>query len=336
MSIEILVGLPHLADGPILDRVRQLRQPALVSANALSRWTMRDGVREWRGWRIAHLANARGLSSLALDSAGFVATAAYGGFPWGLGDYVALAASFPFRWWASADYCVEAEIARDRAEVLDRISRTIRANRDCLMLGRDAGIERTFLPVIQGRRPEDYERCAEALWGPISRQRRVGVGSMCRREIRGPEGIIAVVEHLDTVLPASTRLHLFGVKGDAIPYLLPYAHRIETLDSQAYGVSARREAHRRRTRKSDRFVADHLEAWLAAQNAKLRARPTRLPIAAAAPADVAPADPWEAAIAQAQAEIRALIETGDLDHSELTAPWLEQWAADIYRDRPEA
>jgi hypothetical protein len=43
--------------------------------------------------------------------------ARYGGFPWTTSDYLALAASFPFRWFASMDYCVEPEIARDREEV---------------------------------------------------------------------------------------------------------------------------------------------------------------------------------------------------------------------------
>lgn len=35
-------------------------------------------------------------------------------------------------------------------------------------------------------------------------------------------------------------------------------------------------------------------------------------------------DPWKAAIAQARSEIRALIGSGDLDHDELTLPWIEQ------------
>lgn len=42
--------------------------------------------------------------------------------------------------------------------------------------------------------------------------------------------------------------------------------------------------------------------------------------------------PWERAIAQARAEIRALIESGDLDHDEITTGWIETWAAEIYAD----
>src|SRR3546814_3607384 len=65
----------------------------------------------------------------------------------------------------SSDVCSSdlPEIARDREEVLDRISRTIRANFDCRSGARDLGIEHRLMPVIQGRRPDDYERCLDGL-----------------------------------------------------------------------------------------------------------------------------------------------------------------------------
>lgn len=333
MPIEVIIGLPHLNEGPILQRARALERPALISANGLSRWSDTRGWREWAGWRLGQLANARGLSALCLDSAGFVAAVRYGGFPWSLADYVSLAAAYPFRWWASADYCVEAEIARDREEVIDRLSRTIRANRDCRMLGEDLGIADRLMPVIQGRRPTDYERCIDALWRSVTPGATIGVGSMCRRSIHGPEGLIAVVDHLDQVLPAGVRLHLFGVKGTALPFLLPYQHRIASIDSQAYGISARRAAYSAGLSKTDGVVADHLEQWLLAQQRRLRAPARRLPQEVQMGPDTPPVDPWEAAISQARTEIRDLIESGDLDHDELTAMWVEQWAADIYRER---
>jgi len=334
MSLEIIIGLPHLSEGPILARVRQLAQPALISANGLSRWSDRRGSREWVGWRLNQLQNASGLVSLCLDSAGFVAASRYGGFPWSLGDYVALAAAFPFRWRASADYCVEAEVARDRDEVADRLSRTIRANRDCRRLAEDFGIADTLMPVIQGRRPEDYERCVDALWISLRPGSLLGAGSMCRRDIHGPEGLIAVVDHLDRALPLGVRLHAFGVKGSALPFLLPFAHRIASIDSQAYGVGARRSALRCGVRKTDTFVADHMEIWLDRQHARLRVGPRRLPQVGPAEPDACPSDRWEAAIAIARGQIRDLIEAGKLDHDELTAPWIEQWAADIFSEIP--
>ncbi|MBB6193709.1 hypothetical protein FHS51_003967 [Sphingobium wenxiniae] len=333
-SIDVMVGLPHLAVGALLRRARELQQPVLVSANALSRWSRKRGWREWAGWTTRPLANARSLHSLSLDSAGFSAMVTYGSYPWTVDDYVRLAAAFPFRWWASLDYCVEQEVAGDRDEVLDRMSRTIRANIECRLRAEDAGIDATFMPVIQGRHPGDYERCAEALAHMIERTGLVGVGSMCRRPVHGADGLIAVVDRLDQILPRRTRLHLFGVKGDAIPYLTAFAHRVASIDSQAYGVSARNAARRCGQPKTDRMVADHMALWLCRQHARLDRPSRRLPMQPEMPPQPEPADPWERAIAQARREIRDLIETGDLDHDEMTARWVEQWAADIFSETP--
>ena len=335
-SIALMVGLPHLSRGKLLERAIALQQPVLVSANALSRWSTRRGWREWAGWSLGSLANAAGLSSLCLDSAGFTAMARYGGYPWTVDDYVALASAYPFRWWAALDYCVEHEVAGDRDEVFDRISRTIRANIECRLRAEGAGILATFLPVIQGRLPVDYERCAEALSLTIERAGLVGVGSMCRRPIHGPEGLIAVVDHLDRVLPPRVGLHLFGVKGDALPYLMPFQRRVASIDSQAYGVAARSAARRAGQPKTDELVATHMERWVCAQHARLRKEPRRLPVTLPCPEPTRPDDPWQAAIAEARTEIRSLIEMGDLDHDETTIGWVEQWAADIYRDRMTA
>lgn len=334
-SITVMVGLPHLSDGALLRRAREMQQPVLISANALSRWSKRHGWRQWMGWATDRLDNARELHSLSLDSAGFSAMVTYSGYPWTVDDYIRLAAAFPFRWWASLDYCVEHQVAADREEVLDRISRTIRANIECRLRAADRGIDRTFMPVIQGRAPSDYERCADALSFTIDHAKLVGVGSMCRRALHGPEGLVAVVDHLDRALPPRTRLHLFGVKGDAIPYLNAYRHRVASIDSQAYGVSARAAAYRQRRSKSDAFVADHMAHWLGVQRARLRQPTRRLPFQPMVLPTLEPDDPWEAAIAQARREMRDLIESGDLDHDEVTALWVEQWAADIYRAQRE-
>src|SRR3546814_19728467 len=79
-------------------------------------------------------------------------------------------------------------------------------------------------------------RCAVALAHMIERAGLVGVGSMCRRPVHGADGLIAVVDRLDQVPPRQTRMHLFGVKGAAIPYLTAFAHRIASIDSQAYEI----------------------------------------------------------------------------------------------------
>lgn len=312
MAIEIIIGLPHLNEGPILARARRLQQPMLISANALSTWSRRRGWREWTGWRLSQFANAHGLASLDLDSAGFVAMARYRGFPWNVDDYFRLASAFPFRRIASLDYCTEAEVAADREEVLDRISRTIRANRDCRERAADLGMLDRLMPVIQGRRPADYERCVDALWLSIRPGTVVGVGSMCRREIAGPEGLIAVIEHLDRVLPVGVTLHAFGVKGSALPYLSNFAGRITSIDSQAYGIAARRDAYRRGVPKSDLLVAEHMERWTYRQLLRLTEPQGHLHRHAAVDRPSVVLDPWEQAICRARSEIRDLIESGDL------------------------
>lgn len=332
MTIEVILGLPHLADGALLATARRLQAPVLISANCLSRWRKTDGWRDWSGWRTGTLANANGLASLDLDSAGYTMMVRYGGLPWSVADYMALASSWPFRRVSSIDYCCEEGVAADREEVLDRISRTVATNRECFTRAGDLGIRDRFMPVLQGRTPDDYARCLDAIEGMILPGTVVGVGSMCRRPIHGPEGLVAVAERLARILPIGTRLHAFGVKGDALPYLAPFARWIASIDSQAFGVAARQDALRRGVRKTDRLVATHMERWYRRQCSRATAPPIDLPEAAddlprALPTD----DPWEQAIIGARAEIRALIETGDLDHDEITAGWIEQWAADLYQ-----
>ena len=336
MRIEVVVGLPHLNNGPILARAKLMQQPMLISANCLSRWRTRAGCRSWEGWRHTQLRNGIGLASLDLDSAGYVLASRYGGFPWSITDYMALAASYPFRRIAAADYCCEAQIARDRDEVLDRISRTIATNRECRARAADLGIIERLMPVLQGRTPEDYGRCAEALHLSMLPGTVVGVGSMCRRDIHGPEGLIAVVRYLDSVLPIGIRLHLFGVKGSALPWLLPFAHRVASIDSQAWGTAARQEARRTARSKTDVFAAGHMEQWTAKQLARLEEQPCVAPPRPPSAEPMPSADPWERAIARARAEARDLIESGDLSHNEITAGWIETWAADLYDEERRA
>ena len=48
------------------------------------------------------------------------------------------------------------------------------------------------------------------------------------------------------------------------------------------------------------------------------------------------ADPWEGPFAYAWAGVRDLIASGDLSHDEITAGWIEAWAADLYAEEREA
>ena len=334
MAIEIVVGLPHLANGAILEAAKAMQQPMLISANCLSRWRKADGWSDWQGWRTATLENARGLASLDLDSAGYSMMVKYRGLPWTIADYIGLAASYPFRRFAAVDYCCEAGVARDRTEILDRISRTIRTNRECRARATDLGINDRLMPVVQGRTPDDYERCLDGIHASLVPGTVIGIGSMCRREINGPEGLIAVVERLDAILPDAVFCHGFGAKGSALPYLKPFERRVISIDSQAYGIAARQDARRRGVRKTDTLVASHMDRWCAQQLART-ADPPRSTPHQPVPSDMPPRmlDPWNAAIEAAEAEIRSLIESGDLEHDEITAGWVESWAAASYHAR---
>lgn len=327
--IEIILGLPHLRQGPILDRALALGAPLLVSANALSRWRGQGDSRRWAGWNLTDLQRLPAGTDLTLDSGGFTSHMVYGGFAWTIDAYVELAASFPFRHFASFDYPVEQEIAADRTAIDERLSRTISANRETRRRARDAGIEDRFMPVLQGRTPDDYERCANALSWSIAPGRTIGVGSMCRREIRGPEGLIAVVERLNRILPGGVRLHCFGVKGPALPYLSEFGDRVANIDSQAWGVSVRREAYRRKVSKTDTMAAAHMVSWYRKQRRAACLRPRQLVPEADRPAARPTLTGWEQAIATAREQINTLIEEGSLDHDELVEPWVEQWAGDL-------
>lgn len=329
--IEIIVGLPGLSEGPLLARARALQLPVLISANSLSRWRQRDGGREWAGWRLSQLANAHGLTSIMLDSAGFVLASRYLGLPWTVEDYVeGLAAAYPWRLWASLDHCVEPEIARDREEVLDRIARTVRLNIECHARAIDAGIVSNFMPVLQGRRPVDYLRCLDGIAHILRPGQTVAIGSTCRRAVHGEDGLLAVFETLDRHLDFTHPFHGFGIKGPALNHLGAFEHRKITVDSSAFSFAARMSALFDGHAKTNHFVADHMERWTERQYARL-ARPrngfqSSLPLPS--PAELLPTG-WEAAVAAAREEIRALVMDGEISHDQITDAWIAEWAADL-------
>lgn len=173
-------------------------------------------------------------ASVALDSAGFVAMCRYGGFPWKVADYVRLAASYPWDWYSQMDLCCEPAISTDRSEVRRRQDETVRLLGECRREAESLGIGPP-MPVLQGWRPTDYLRCVEAM-GDLPAL--VGVGSVCRRHLSGPSGLLAVVNRLDRELPKGVYLHLFGVKGSAIAKLAGH-ERIHSVDSMAWDFRAR-------------------------------------------------------------------------------------------------
>lgn len=215
-----------------MERIRALRIPVLVSANCL--WDAKRG-------EFAYPRVFEGVD-LALDSGGFVAMKRYGGYRWSAEQYVRLARHLRPAWWAQMDFCCEPEIASDAAAVRERIGRTVSGLQECQRIAQGEGMSAP-MPVLQGWKPEDYAH------GPIYEQdyrwpKLVGVGSVCRRPIDGANGIMAVVSALDQAVPSGVQFHLFGVKSQAIARLVEeFPSRIASMDSQAWSVRARKQAH---------------------------------------------------------------------------------------------
>ena len=325
---EFLLGLPTLADGALWRTAARLDAPVLVSANALPVWdTDALGLRHWRGFghRNLHFVAER---SVTLDSGGFVAAVRYRGFEWSVGQYMALCAAAPWTRFASMDWYVEPEVAGAHEEVLDRVSGTVRLNRDCLREARRLGVADRFMPLIQGWEVDDYLRCLDLMFDldpfPV-----VGVGSMCRRHVEGPTGILQVVHELDKALGDSpVRLHLFGLKSQGMAAVRAHP-RVASFDSQAYGVAARQNARKAGVRKTDAFVAREMERWYRRQRALLDAPEYRFraPSAPARRDEPSPATALEARIAAAREELRELYEAGEVEWADLSPCRLLEWIA---------
>lgn len=367
MPIKVILGLPYLSNGPLLTKARELRAPVLVSASAFSRWRHDDidapirrpswmagadftsvsepsdtRIRTWERWNLSSLKNAAGLD-VSLDSAGFVAMALHNGFPWSPEQYIfGLCAAHPWTKFSSLDQCVEPEIAPNRHEVQERISKTINLNKTCQMLANDVGIGDRMMPVIQGATADDYLRCFDALESLIGDDRTIGVGSMCRRKVAGEDGIVSIVEKLHRHLPPGVRLHLFGLKSDGAECVADLDDRIASIDSQAYGFRARKLAIERRKvdpsfRKTNVFVSEVMENWYRKQVARMenpRSRPMQSSLDFGSPAPPAGSSyPWQAYEDKARAQINALIEEMQLDADEIISDAMVlAWMADMGDD----
>lgn len=354
---RLIVGLPALSQGPMLETAKRLGAPIMISATALAKWQddgpvpkghefnalerrirqatgdtrppsaaqARRRVRLWKAWNTAALDRMRGSGmEIHLDSAGFVAMSIFMGWPWTVESYVfGLAAHDQVHRFSSMDLCVEKEVAADRHELLERISKTIRLNRQIRRLSDEAGITHKFMPVIQGAEADDYLRCYEGIADVVPAGATIGIGSMCRRPTRGPEGSMAVIDRLDRELPKEIRFHLFGIKSDGAEASCAFGDRIDSVDSQSFGVRARRIANDRRAQdptfsKTAVFVSGVMEEWYRGQSARL-ASPRSFPLQPGMAIDAPwrPAKVIDALETIARAQFNDLIETGALDHDQV-------------------
>ncbi len=248
------VGIPE-PNGSLPLAAERLGVPVLLSASRL--W---DAKRQ----RFREPGMATWDLDMALDSAGFTAMKTWGGcYPWSPRAYCELGVFHSWSFWSQPDLCCEPEIADSPAEVERRVEESAELlaevseiaegliARACVDLAlRVSAAEyrgcmermRRPMPVLQGWRPADYlgsiRRVDEVLGGKWPEL--VGVGSVCRRHLHGEAGLLALLAVLDAELPAHVRLHLFGVKGQALLHLHPWLHRIESVDSMAWDFAARR------------------------------------------------------------------------------------------------
>jgi hypothetical protein len=228
----IRAGVPQ-PGGALVDAARNSGIPTLFSANAFSKY---DSTGRFSGFRLS-AAERLGDMDAALDSAGFVAAVKYRDYPWSIWQYVQLAAARPWAWWASMDFCVEPEIASNAIEKYVRMAATARYYVLCKQEAERAGISAP-MPVLQGWTPDDYLKTADMIdLDGISRPL-IGIGSVCRRQLGGPDGLMSIIDQLDRRLPKSLRFHLFGVKSDALDYLDQHP-RIASVDSMAWDFSVR-------------------------------------------------------------------------------------------------
>jgi hypothetical protein len=258
-----MLGLPYLANGALLKTAQTLQAPLLFSANAFSVYKHEDGLQQWVKFQTRRLSLLEDMDA-CLDSAGFVAMRRYGQYNWSVDQYLDLCAAFPWRWFASMDFCVEQELCENRETVLDRISLTIAYLKRCRRAAEERGILDHLMPVIQGWKPNDYARCLEKM-PDIEKCSVLGVGSVCRRPVHGTNGVLEIVERIDRELGSvKAKIHLFGVKSDAATKLRNHP-RVVSFDSQAYGTRARILSRKGGFSKTNLFLTEIMQKWYAQQ-----------------------------------------------------------------------
>lgn len=244
---------------PVMEAAARLGAPVMLSANSI--WN--DARQRFRqSWRKVAAAGLR----IHLDSGGFVAMAKYGRYRFSVEDYAQLAAEMRPEWWAQMDLCCEPEIAANAGEVSRRIDETAANLRACRSAAIDAGAAAPLI-VLQGWKPADYTSGPAFDDPSFEWPEIVGVGSVCRRHLNGPDGLLAVIGKIDAKLPSHVRLHLFGVKSTGAEVLRNHP-RIASVDSMAWHAGAWHAARKAGVPRTNELRAQHLTAWIERQRSR--------------------------------------------------------------------
>jgi hypothetical protein len=254
-KIEFRVGIPEVS-GRFLIEAKKEDYKIMVSASRF--WKRKRGAFAKPGRRLEGL-------DVFLDSAGFTAMRHWGGFPWTTDQYLDLVSQGAWTHWSQMDLCCEPEIAKNEKEVMERVDGTARLLYELCDKAKQRGIPPP-LPVLQGWTPRHYRRSAE-LAGSILRGSwpdLVGVGSVCRRDVHGPSGVLSIVDELDTILPRNVRIHLFGVKSQALA-TLQGCDRVHSTDSMAWDLRVRWQCRKTGERYNMDKRIEGLHQWVAQQ-----------------------------------------------------------------------
>ena len=265
----IRVGIPQTS-GHLVHEAHQAGLPVLFSANAFAKTNQRPRCigplalpagANFSGFNLAAARNLPEGLDAALDSAGFVASNVYGDYRWDVSQFYTLVESRNWAWHAAMDWCMEPQVAASKLIRRLRLNATARGYWACVAEASRRGTQMP-MPVIQGYGPEDYLHCLGLLaiqdWPAL-----VGIGSVCRRHVHGPDGIASVIEALDKELPPHVRFHLFGAKTGAILELGDHP-RFESVDSMAFDYALR---CRTRTGRTQAMRSTAMRNWHAQQSA---------------------------------------------------------------------
>lgn len=181
----------------------------------------------------------RATAPWALDSGGFTELRLHGGWQTSVDEYLEATRRYAqevggLQFAFSMDWmCEPAILKRTGLTIYEHQRRTV-ANFAEL---RGRAPDLPFAPVLQGWRISDYVRCAELYraWGfDLTREPRVGVGSICTRQ-----GTPEVEKILYALAAGGLALHAFGVKHRGLPGC---AGALVSADSTAWSLQARYDA----------------------------------------------------------------------------------------------